>query len=246
MYCIFIDVNIFISDFKMANMIQNYAMQERARKENMNRDIELYNQIVHNQPPHERKDVPMLRRLASSKEYQRGRFHQQKKKIIKRKKKKVDPIVFIPTRIEEAPMRRQDRRTLNALNRRRSDRHLVYCISCTVVLLLAACISSIVFWYLYRKDYGGIAPLIVVGPVLGGSAIFLLITLLEVAVRLYQQTARVMDKSLLNIQNLHDVKHWIEPNLVGFGWGHFDMEEEGRTMDEQKLRINKPPIEKFV
>jgi len=49
MYCIFIDVNIFISDFKMANMIQNYAMQERARKENMNRDIELYNQIVHNQ-----------------------------------------------------------------------------------------------------------------------------------------------------------------------------------------------------
>ncbi|XP_023329815.1 uncharacterized protein LOC111702379 isoform X2 [Eurytemora carolleeae] len=218
MYCIFIDVNIFISDFKMANMIQNYAMQERARKENMNRDIELYNQIVHNQPPHERKDVPMLRRLASSKEYQRGRFHQQKKKIIKRKKKKVDPIVFIPTRIEEAPMRRQDRRTLNALNRRRSD----------------------------RKDYGGIAPLIVVGPVLGGSAIFLLITLLEVAVRLYQQTARVMDKSLLNIQNLHDVKHWIEPNLVGFGWGHFDMEEEGRTMDEQKLRINKPPIEKFV
>ena len=30
-------------------MIQSYAMQERARKENMNRDIEMYNQIVHNQ-----------------------------------------------------------------------------------------------------------------------------------------------------------------------------------------------------
>lgn len=28
-------------------------------------------------------------------------------------------------RIEEAPMRRQDRRTLNALNRRRSDRYRV-------------------------------------------------------------------------------------------------------------------------
>ena len=32
--------------------------------------------------------------------------------------------------------------------------------------------------------------------------------------RLYQQTARVMDKSLLNIQNLHDVKHWIEPSKL--------------------------------
>ncbi len=29
--------------------------------------------------------------------------------------------------------------------------------------------------------------------------------------RLYKQTARVMDLSLLSTTNLHEVKHWIEP-----------------------------------
>jgi hypothetical protein len=33
-------------------------------------------------------------------------------------------------------------------------------------------------------------------------------------IRLYKQTARVMDMSLLNTTNLHEVKHWIEPGQL--------------------------------
>ena len=35
---------------------------------------------------------------------------------------RVEPVELAPTSLEEAPMRRQDRRALNALRRRRADK----------------------------------------------------------------------------------------------------------------------------
>ena len=61
---------------------------------------------------------------------------------------------------------------------------------------------------------------------------------LELAAGLRKQIRRVMDPALLTTTNLHDVKHWVEPELVSFGWGQFDMEEESRLLDENKLRQN--------
>ena len=96
---------------------------------------------------------------------------------------------------------------------------------------------------------------------------------LELMIRLMRQIKRVMDPNLLKTNNLHEVKHWIEPGtrqallhltqkilcksysfqiycfnkwsnaknniiseLVSFGWGQFDMEEEAKLLDENKLR----------
>ena len=31
-----------------------------------------------------------------------------------------------------------------------------------------------------------------------------------------------MDPSLLVTKNLHEVKHWVEPRLIPYGWGMFE------------------------
>ena len=49
-------------------------------------------------------------------------FRSPEKKFEKRRSKKASTGVTVPKSLEEAPMRRQDRRTLNALRRRRADR----------------------------------------------------------------------------------------------------------------------------
>ena len=79
---------------------------------------------------------------------------------------------------------------------------------------------------------------------------------LELGLRLTKQIRRVMDPSLLKTSNYHEVKHWIEPGrvitfyqtkahmlthkifleLINFGWGQYDFEEEAKLLDENKLR----------
>ena len=39
-------------------------------------------------------------------------------------------------------------------------------------------------------------------------------------------TFKVLDPDLDNIANPHEVKHWIDPRLIPFGWGLFDVEDE--------------------
>ena len=64
--------------------------------------------------------------------------------------------------------------------------------------------------------------------------------------RLLKQRKRVQDPSLLSTKNLHEVKHWVEPgvcfalvtlirtntnpssDLVHYGWGQWDPDEETR------------------
>ena len=49
-------------------------------------------------------------------------------------------------------------------------------------------------------------------------------------------TFKVLDPDLDNIANPHEVKHWIEPELISFGWGQFDYQEEAKLLDENHLR----------
>merc|ERR1719458_2282835 len=73
-----------------------------------------------------------------------------KKKVRKRpakKSNKVDTLVLVPSSLEEAPMRRQDRRALNALRRRRADKKLIACLFCTILSLAIATIIIVVAWF---------------------------------------------------------------------------------------------------
>ena len=78
--------------------------------------------------------------------------------------------------------------------------------------------------------------LIIVGPIMIISGISFLLCSLELVMRLSRQIKRVMDTSLLKTSNLHEVKHWIEPELISFGWGQYDFEEEAKLMDDNKMR----------
>jgi len=43
---------------------------------------------------------------------------------------------------------------------------------------------------------------------------------IETCVTLKRAIARVQDKEIDEIKNLHLIKHWVEPDLIPFGWGH--------------------------
>ena len=50
----------------------------------------------------------------------------------------------------------------------------------------------------------------------------------EICIRLYKAKKRVQDPDLDNLINPHEVKHWMDPKLIPYGWGLFreEMEEE--------------------
>ena len=48
----------------------------------------------------------------------------------------------------------------------------------------------------------------------------------EVCLRLYKKTKKVLDPDLDNIANPHEVKHWMDPKLIPFGWGLFEVDDE--------------------
>ena len=54
---------------------------------------------------------------------------------------------------------------------------------------------------------------------------------LEVCTRLYRDTKREPDADLDNLTNPHEVKHWVDPKIIPFGWGHFRVEEEVITLE---------------
>ena len=44
---------------------------------------------------------------------------------------------------------------------------------------------------------------------------------LEICLRLFKANKRVQDPDLDNLTNPHEVKHWMDPNLIPYGWGVF-------------------------
>ena len=40
--------------------------------------------------------------------------------------------------------------------------------------------------------------------------------------RLYKANKRGQDPDLDNLTNPHEVKHWMEPNIIPYGWGMFN------------------------
>ena len=46
--------------------------------------------------------------------------------------------------------------------------------------------------------------------------------------------------------DLSDFNILIITDLISFGWGQFNIDEEAKLLDENKLRKEKPPLEKYV
>ena len=57
---------------------------------------------------------------------------------------------LVPTTLEEAPLRRMDRRALNALRKRRADRHMIAFLVVSAIILILLGVGAIVIWVMYR------------------------------------------------------------------------------------------------
>ena len=72
------------------------------------------------------------------------------KKMRGRSRNKIEPVTLSPRTIEEAPLRRMDRRALNALRKRRADKHMIAFLIITGLLIIGAGIASIILWDMFR------------------------------------------------------------------------------------------------
>ena len=87
----------------------------------------------------------MLRRTNSA-----GRDGKKARKRKSTKSNKINPLQLIPTTLEEAPLRRMDRRALNALRKRRADRHMIAFLIVIAILVIIIGAVAIVLWSIYR------------------------------------------------------------------------------------------------
>ena len=39
------------------------------------------------------------------------------------------------------------------------------------------------------------------------------------------------DPDLDNLVNIHEIKHWMDPSLIGFGWGLYQEKDEAIAID---------------
>ena len=70
--------------------------------------------------------------------------------FLQRQSNKITPVSLAPRTLEEAPLRRMDRRALNALRKRRADKHMIAFLILLGVLGIAAGVAAIVVWVQYR------------------------------------------------------------------------------------------------
>ena len=65
--------------------------------------------------------------------------------------------------------------------------------------------------FCFRQDLHYVGPLIIIGPISALAGVGLVGFSMELIIRLRKQIKRVMDPNLLKTNNLHEVKHWMEP-----------------------------------
>ena len=57
---------------------------------------------------------------------------------------------------------------------------------------------------------------------------------MEVCVRLYRSKKRVQDPDLDSLDNPHEVKHWVEPAIIPYGWGLFEDDDEVIVIEREE------------
>ena len=66
---------------------------------------------------------------------------------------------------------------------------------------------------------------------LAGAGVFSILFSIEVCLRLYKNQRRMHDPDLDNLVNIHEIKHWMDPSLIGFGWGLYQEKDEAIAID---------------
>ena len=51
------------------------------------------------------------------------------------------------------------------------------------------------------------------------AGVMIIMCSLEICLRLYKANKRVQDPDLDNLTNPHEVKHWMDPKIIPYGWG---------------------------
>ena len=113
----------------------------------------------------------------------RNKNSKNARKRMKKKKKMFDPVVIVPTSIEQAPLRRMDRRALNALRKRRSDKHMICCLVLSAIVLVAAGVGAVGVWFMYAPEIKLLGPLVILGPILLGTGVMLTCFSVEICLR---------------------------------------------------------------
>ena len=76
--------------------------------------------------------------------------------IQKKRKGARNPIPSAPNCLEEVPLRRMDKKTLNAMRRRRADQRIAICLAFTALVFILLGIIAVLLWFMYRliiNDY---------------------------------------------------------------------------------------------
>lgn len=139
----------------------------------------------------------------------------------------------LPTKIEEVPFRRQDRRILNSRKQRTMDRKLIKCVLLLGILMTICGVAFFVLWLLFNQSQYLVEPLIIVGPMLVFCGVLFMLFTIEVCMRLQRNSSRVQDPEIDKITNLHHIKHWIEPELIPFGWGQEEDDGNDKNDDDR-------------
>ena len=116
--------------------------------------------------------------------------------------------------------------TLNVKNRIESDKKLVFFIVGMGFAFIVVGLFLLLLYKLYHEDIKEVKPVIVIGPCMLAAGAMCLFLSGEVCLRLYKKTKKVLDPDLDNIANPHEVKHWMDPKLIPFGWGLFEVDDE--------------------
>lgn len=128
----------------------------------------------------------------------------------------------IPHKIEDVPFRRQDLRILNGRKKRSIAKRVICFGITTAIILLGLGIGLLVLYFLYKDDEGWwfVQTFLILGIMVIICAILFGSFTIETCITLKRAIARVQDKEIDEIKNLHLIKHWVEPDLIPFGWGH--------------------------
>jgi len=148
--------------------------------------------IIQQQAINKRKQEQEIQNVVAEDHTVRKRKDDSDLKIIVRKLKgrgraKVEPVSLVPRTIEEAPLRRMDRRALNALRKRRADKHMIAFLIFFGILGLAAGIAAVIVWNQFRFDYKFIGLLIIIGPIMILTGVSFIVCSLELVLRLSKQ-----------------------------------------------------------
>lgn len=93
--------------------------------------------------------------------------------------------------------------------------------------------------FINDPDWWFVSPFLIIGITLLVFGVFFILVFLDICCRLASNLKRVQDPEVDKVDNLHLIKHWMEPELIPFGWGH---QEDPESVHNSGNHGNNKPI----